>query len=83
MSHAELPPDRRRDCSGRFENLAELVDYMAETYQAEALDPTDLAEIVRAGLSELIPDEVWEEARTRGDAERAELLEIFEEVRER
>jgi hypothetical protein len=58
-------------------------EYMAETYQAEALDPADLAEIVRTRRSELIPDEVLEETRTRGDAERAVLLEIIEEIQER
>jgi hypothetical protein len=36
--------------------------YMTETYQAEALNPNDLADIVREALSELIPDEVLEQA---------------------
>ena len=52
-------------------------EYMAETHQAEALDPANLAEIVRERLATLIPLEVTDAAEAQGDRERAELLALI------
>jgi len=49
-------------------------EYMAETYQAEALDPDVLADIVRTRLLELIGDENIAVAEELTNLERAKIL---------
>ena len=52
---------------------------MAETYQAEALDPAVLAEIVRERLLQLIGEENLTKATEQTEAERAEILAVLDE----
>lgn len=49
-------------------------EYMAETYQAEALDPDVLAEIVRSRLTELIGEDNIAEAQRQTMTDRQEIL---------
>jgi hypothetical protein len=49
-------------------------EYMAETYQAEALDPDVLAEIVRSRLAGLIGDDNIAEAERQTKTDREEIL---------
>jgi hypothetical protein len=56
-------------------------EYMAETYQAEALDPDVLAEIVRAKLLELIGDENITDAEEQTERERGKILANIETIR--
>jgi hypothetical protein len=53
---------------------------MDETYQAEAIDPSDLDEIVRERLSELIPPEVTDAAEATSERERADLISAIERM---
>src|SRR5262249_53728504 len=55
-------------------------EYMAETYQAEALDPDVLADIVRTRLLELIGEENLTEAQRLSEIEQAELLTDIEKI---
>ena len=49
-------------------------EYMAETYQAEALDPPVLASIVRDKLTELIGQDALNDAEERTREERDEII---------
>jgi len=49
-------------------------EYMAETYQAEALDPDTLAEIVRSRLTELIGADNVAEAERTTEIDREQIL---------
>jgi len=53
---------------------------MAETYQAEALDPDVLADIVRTRLLELIGEKNLLEAQRLTEQERVELLINIENI---
>jgi len=56
-------------------------EYMVETYQAEALDPPVLAEIVRARLASLIGERNVRKAKRLSKTERAELLAAIEKIK--
>jgi hypothetical protein len=58
-------------------------EYMAETYQAEALDPDVLAEIVRSRLAELIGDENVTETETQTKIDREQIVNQIERRRRR
>jgi hypothetical protein len=67
----ESAPQKKDDVRG---------EYMAETYQAEALDPDVLADIVRTRLLELIGEESLSEAQRLTEIEQAELLADIEKI---
>ena len=67
----ESAPQKAKDIRGEF---------MPETYQAEALDPNVLANIVQARLLELIGAENLTEAERLTELERAEILSTIERI---
>jgi hypothetical protein len=55
---------------------------MAETWQAEALDPPVLAAVVDAALTELIGTDAVALTERRTEQERAEILDKVKKIRE-
>lgn len=57
-------------------------EHMAETWQAEALDPADLAEIVRARLVVLVGEDTLATAQRQTQRERAKILRDLSRLRQ-
>lgn len=55
-------------------------DWSGGTVQAEALSPVELAAEVRAGLESVLDLEVLAEVRRAGEAERADLMAVVEDI---
>jgi hypothetical protein len=64
-------PQKARDRRG---------EVMQQTVQAEALSPTQLVAIVRAGLEEHLDLQALETAQRRGDIERERIIAEFDRL---
>jgi hypothetical protein len=58
------------------------VNWHGETYQAEAIDPDDLATIVRGAVESVIDLEEWERTKAQEEAIRGRLVDWVAEVME-
>ena len=68
------PPNPAKATDARFENYQQ--EFGDESWELDALDPTVLADLVRAELKEVIDQDAWDQSKDEEDEQKEQLDKV-------